>query len=88
VLAQADDADRETAERCRAEWAGAPWVRRPESADGTPDQIAVPLVDAHGVTVAALAAAVPAGASDAAVASIAAQLTRTAASAVRTLGHA
>jgi DNA-binding IclR family transcriptional regulator len=63
-------------------------VRRPETADGIPDQLAVPLVDAHGVTVAALAAAVPPGASEAAVASIAAHLTRTAASAVRTLGHA
>lgn len=88
VLEQADAGDRSEARARRREWATVPWVRRPETADGIPDQLAVPLVDAHGVTVAALAAVVPPGASEAAVASIAAHLSRTAASAVRTLGHA
>lgn len=88
VLDQSDPADRSEARARRREWASAPWVRRPETSDGIPDQLAVPLVDAHGVTVAALAAAVPPGASEAAVSSIAAHLSRTATSAVRTLGHA
>ncbi|MEI2777341.1 MAG: helix-turn-helix domain-containing protein [Tetrasphaera sp.] len=71
----------------RAEWAGAERLALGPAHAGGPGEVAVPVIDGHGVAVAALAAAVADPADERAVADSAAHLDRAARAAGRTLGH-
>lgn len=71
----------------RREWAGAAHVLSPEAAMGAGGEVAVPVVDASGNLVAALAATVAASTPPARVEEMASHLTRAAIAAGRTLGN-
>lgn len=71
----------------RATWASAVYLLSPEAGMGAAGEVAVPVLDASGRPVAALAAAVPRGTDEERVGDIAAHLSRAASAAGRTLGH-
>lgn len=79
---------RELAAARREDWATSAWLTTTGRELGTPGQVSVPLMDAHGDVLAALSAAVPYGASNEQIEVVAGHLSRTGAAAVRTLGHA
>lgn len=87
ALCRVEDAERGAAETAREEWAAAEWLVH-EPADMTmPAEVAVPVLDAGGAAVGALAADLPDPGDDAHVAQAAAYLGRAAKAAGRTLGH-
>jgi IclR family transcriptional regulator, acetate operon repressor len=88
VLAGLPEADRAATERARSSWADAEHLALSPADPVLPAEVAVPVVDGQGVTVAALAANVAEPGDEAAVASVAAHLARAAKAAGRTLGHA
>jgi DNA-binding IclR family transcriptional regulator len=71
----------------RARWASAAHLHTPQVDMGSVAEVAVPVVDASGALVAALAATVPGSAEAARVEEMAAHLARAATAAGRTLGH-
>jgi DNA-binding IclR family transcriptional regulator len=71
----------------RSRWASAAHLHTPQVDMGSVAEVAVPVVDASGALVAALAATVPASADAARVEEMAAHLARAATAAGRTLGH-
>jgi IclR family transcriptional regulator, acetate operon repressor len=88
VLAGLPEADRAATEQARSSWADAEHLALSPADPVLPAEVAVPVVDGQGVTVAALAANVAEPGDEAAVASVAAHLARAAKAAGRTLGHA
>ncbi|MPZ95570.1 MAG: helix-turn-helix domain-containing protein, partial [Propionibacteriales bacterium] len=83
VAAAESDVDDAT----RQSWAGATHLVSPPLGLGTPGEVAVPVIDAAGRPVAALAAALSAPDDETAAAQTAAHLARAAVAAGRTLGH-
>lgn len=81
------DALEGAAEDLRRDWAAAPHLLTPALDLGGTDELAVPVLDASGRPVAALAATLGSGADPARVGSAAAALARAAGAAGRTLGH-
>lgn len=73
--------------QARESWRTAPFLLQPEDGRGAPGEVAVPVLDAHGRPVAALAASAPAQADPERVTEMAGHLTRAASAAGRTLGH-
>lgn len=88
ALDQGDADERDAFKARRDEWAAAPWLVLETPGTGGAGEVAVPLVDAHGNVLAALVAAVAAGADKDEIALTAGHLARTGGAAVRTLGHA
>ncbi|USQ81167.1 IclR family transcriptional regulator [Ornithinimicrobium faecis] len=90
ALERADDLDRTTAEGkgVRAAWAAADHLAHEPDDPTLPAEVAVPLVDGQGVTVAALAANLDRPDDADTVSRIAGHLARAARAAGRTLGHA
>lgn len=80
--------EREAARRARTEWARADWLALAPADPTLPAEVAVPVVDGQGRTVAALAANVADAEDGARVAAVATHLGRAAKAAGRTLGHA
>lgn len=80
--------EREEAHHARADWARADWLALAPGDPTLPAEVAVPVVDGRGATVAALAANVADAEDEATVAAVAAHLGRAAKAAGRTLGHA
>ncbi len=87
ALATDGERHRQEAEQERSAWARAPWLVAPGPDPTLPWEVAVPLVDGQGVTVAALAANLASSEDDNHVEATAAHLTRAALAAGRTLGH-
>lgn len=99
LVARADDAiwsqtiesatpeDRKTAESERAAWRSAPYIYADSDDLPLQGEIAVPVLDAEGGAVGALAAALPADAPEDQAQRIVTHLTRAAVAARRTLGH-
>lgn len=79
--------DAKTAEAERAAWRSAEYLVSAGGPPEAPSEVAVPIVDGRGRTVAALAATPPPVASPERIAKIAAQLSRAGYAAGRTLGH-
>lgn len=89
ALDRADDLDREEATgEARHEWATTDHLAHAPEDPTLPAEVAVPVVDGQGATVAVLAANIDDPSDEAAVATVAGQLTRAARAAGRTLGHA
>lgn len=88
VLHGLDPAERPGTQDQRADWAAAEHLALSPRDPILPAEVAVPVVDGQGVTVAALAANVPDPGDTAAVSVVAAHLGRAAKAAGRTLGHA
>lgn len=86
VAAYRGPLDGEQAE-LRSTWASAPYLLSPEVVSGASGEVAVPVLDASGRPVAALAASVPRGTDDERARDIAEHLARAANAAGRTLGH-
>lgn len=87
VLKSATPEQRQVAERDGDAWRTAAHLVTEGANPGEPSEVAVPVLDAGGRAVAALAATPPPGASEAQHAEIAAHLTRAARAAGRTLSH-
>lgn len=87
VLAAASPEQRKTAENDRDAWHRAAYLLTEGAEADEPSEIAVPVIDAGGRAVAALAATPPPAASEAQLAEIAAHLSRAARAAGRTLSH-
>ena len=89
ACARADDEDREIAtDDARHRWAAADHLAFAPVDPTLPAEVAVPLVDGQGVTVAALAVNIDDPEDSEAVAEVASRLGRAARAAGRTLGHA
>ncbi len=89
ACARADDEDREVAtEDARVRWAEADHLAFAPVDPTLPAEVAVPLVDGQGTTVAALAVNIDNPDDSEAVAAVASRLGRAARAAGRTLGHA
>lgn len=71
----------------REEWAAAAWLAAPGPDPTLPAEVAVPVIDGEGLTVAALASTVADPGDEAAAESVASHLTRAARAAGRTLGR-
>lgn len=87
VLSAAAPETVELAQAHRDEWAAANHIHLPAVVADHVDEVAVPLRDAEGTVVAALAADVPTGADEAHVRTAAAALERTAVSCGRSIGN-
>ncbi|MGH3385763.1 MAG: IclR family transcriptional regulator [Nocardioidaceae bacterium] len=87
AVAAAADGDVDVDDATRQSWAGATHLVSPPLGLGTPGEVAVPVIDAAGRPVAALAAALAAPDDETAAAQTAAHLARAAVAAGRTLGH-
>jgi IclR family transcriptional regulator, acetate operon repressor len=79
--------DQQEADRGRDTWAHAGYLVADGPDPTTPREVAVPVMDGHGLVVAALAANVPASADAAQIEAMATHLRLAAAAAGRTLGH-
>ncbi|WP_317493717.1 helix-turn-helix domain-containing protein [Haloechinothrix sp. LS1_15] len=79
--------DRDRAEAEREAWRAAPYLVTEGHSAQEPSEVAVPVTDGHGTTVAALAATIPPVTSEEALNKITAQLSRAAHAAGRTVGH-
>ncbi|NYF99324.1 DNA-binding IclR family transcriptional regulator [Janibacter cremeus] len=88
-LDRAEDHDRQTAtDEARARWAAADHLALAPEDPTMPPEVAVPVVDGQGVTVAVLAANIDDPDDDHVVKAVAGKLGRAARAAGRTLGHA
>jgi IclR family acetate operon transcriptional repressor len=87
ALSEADDATRVLADDSRDAWAAAGSLVAAAVEPGGHVEVAVPVLDAGGVTLAALVVDLPVGASDAQVTEAVAHLRRAVTAAMRTLGH-
>ncbi|WP_338748081.1 IclR family transcriptional regulator [Janibacter alittae] len=88
-LDRAEDHDREAAtEEARARWAAAAHLALAPEDPTMPPEVAVPVVDGQGATVAVLAANIDDPDDDSVVRAVAGRLGRAARAAGRTLGHA
>lgn len=81
------DAGADGEEACRKAWVDAPYLVTGSTALGAPGEIAVPVFDAGGLPVAALAASVSDPRDERLASDVAGHLARAAAAAGRTLGH-
>lgn len=87
ALDRAEPVEREKAEAAREEWAAAEWLVHEPDDMTMPAEVAVPVLDAGGAAVGAIAADLPDPGDDRLVAQAAAYLGRAAKAAGRTLGH-
>lgn len=87
ALCLAAPEEREAAGAARAEWAAAEWLAHEPDDIALPAEVAVPVLDASGAAVGAIAADLPDPGDETHTAQVAAYLGRAAKAAGRTLGH-